>query len=64
MNSVPQLPASQNISPIKPMSAIFSRGGPRYGFHTTPNRGLTTANRDLTAPDRGLTATKRGELHH
>ena len=64
MNCVPQLPASQNISPIKPMSAIFRRGGPRYGFHTTPNRGLATLNRGLTTANRGLTATKRGELHH
>ena len=58
-----ELPASQAVWPIKPMSAIFHRGGLHCGRHATPNRDLTTPNHDLTAPNRDLTATKRGELH-
>ena len=34
MNCVPELPASQTIWPIKPMSAIFHRGGLHCGRHT------------------------------
>ena len=48
VNSVSELLASQTVWPIKPMSAIFHRGGLHCGRHTTPNRDLT--------------ATKRGEL--
>jgi len=50
VNSVSELPASQAVWPIKPMSAIFHRGGLHCGRHATPNRDLT--------------ASKRGELHH
>ena len=32
--SAPELPASQNISPITPMSAIFRRGSLHCGHHT------------------------------
>ena len=41
MNCVPELPASQNISPIKPMSAIFRRGGLRCGRHAPAARRRT-----------------------
>ena len=50
VNCVPELPASQTIWPIKPMSVIFHRGGLHCGRRTAPNRGLT--------------ASKRGELQH
>ena len=41
VNCVPELPASQNISPIKPMSAIFRRGGLRCGRHAPAARRRT-----------------------
>ena len=50
VKSVLELPASHVVWPIKPMSAIFHRGGMHCGRHVTPNRDLT--------------ASKRGELHH
>ena len=50
VNCVPELPASQTIWPIKPMSVIFHRGGLHCGRRTAPNRGLA--------------ASKRGELQH
>ena len=56
MNCVPELPASQTIWPIKPMSAIFHQGGLHCGRLAAPNRDLTTLNR-------ALAASKRGELH-
>ena len=50
VKSVSELPASQVVWPIKPMSAIFHRGGMHCGRHATPNRVLP--------------ASKRGELQH